>query len=308
VDEWLYPVLRFAHYALLLGLFGGTAFRLIGLRQSTALNTKLHAGRKLRVLACAAPIVSVAVMLFSIATMMGQPFWQVELTTIEAMITGTSIGWAFLVRLALLLTASATLILNPRSTYANAIAALLFGLALVTFAWSGHAAASEGALGAAHKLSDAVHLLAAGLWLGAIGWFLCLTVDIHRRPGMIVPEDLLADMHRFAPLGVLLVAVVGFTGLTNAQLIFGLENSAAVLGTGYGMLLIVKIGLVGSMLIFGARNALAGQRHSKAGPLRTAGAGNILAQLRVALAGELALAMLVIGLTAWIGTMSPMVE
>ena len=32
MGDWLEPGLRFLHYALLLGLFGWTAFRLIGLR------------------------------------------------------------------------------------------------------------------------------------------------------------------------------------------------------------------------------------------------------------------------------------
>lgn len=260
----------------------------------------------LATLTCTALILTVAVMISSVATMMGQPVWQVELATLEAVITGTSIGWAFLVRFALLLMAVATL--NSKSIYANAASVSLFGFALATLPWSGHAAASEGAFAVVHKLSDSLHLLAAGLWLGAIGWFLYLTVDVHRRAAGIVPENLLADMHSFAPLGVILVGVVGITGLANAQLIFGLENSIAVSGTGYGVLLIAKVVLVGFMVAFAARNALFGRRHSNAASSRFGDTTNIMAQLRISLAAELALATIVIGLTAWIGTLSPMVD
>lgn len=50
-------------------------------------------------------------------------------------------------------------------------------------------------------------------------------------PARLSAVSLLTVMHRFAPLGVALVAVVSITGLINAQLIFGLENSATTLKT-----------------------------------------------------------------------------
>ena len=259
-------------------------------------------------LAWAAMFVSVAVMIFGVAAMMGQPVWQLELATIEAVITGTSIGWAFVVRLVLLFMAAATLMMNSRPIYANAVAASLFGFALATLPWSGHAAGSEEVWGVVHKLGDTIHLLAAGLWLGAISWFLYLIVEVDRRPGEIIPDGVLADMHRFAPLGVILVGIVGVTGLANAQFIFGVENSLAVLKTGYGALLIGKVMLVGLMLIFAARNAHFARRHSKVVSPQTGDTAHIVSQLRISLATEIALATAVIGLTAWIGTMSPMVD
>jgi copper resistance protein D len=35
MNEWLQPALRFFHYLLLLGLFGWTAFRVVGLRAAS---------------------------------------------------------------------------------------------------------------------------------------------------------------------------------------------------------------------------------------------------------------------------------
>jgi putative copper resistance protein D len=82
----------------------------------------------------------------------------------------------------------------------------------MTLGWSGHAAATEGALGWVHRLGNGVHLLAAGLWIGAIGGFGHLTMIAHRKPGRVPVVPLLAAMHAFAPFGVALVATVSITG------------------------------------------------------------------------------------------------
>jgi len=308
VEDWLYPLLRFAHYALLLGLFGITAFRNIGLRQTMKLEPVRHDNGALTIAAVMAPVLTIVLMLVSIAAMMAQPALQLEWATIEAMVMSTSIGWAFLVRLGLLVAAACTPIVFGRSSSAISVAALLFGLALTTLAWNGHAAATEGTLGTMHRLNDAVHLLAAGLWIGAIGWFVHLTRVAHSRPDFITSEALLSDMHRFAPLGILLVSVVGITGLVNAHLIFGLENSANVLMTNYGWLLVAKIALVGFMLLFAARNALFARHHSSAQQPCSEDVNSTLAKLRTSLAVEATLALAILGLVAFIGMMSPMAD
>ena len=304
MDDWLYPLLRFAHYTLLLGLFGITAFRCIGLRETLAQQSKRKNNGALAVAAVVAPVLTITLMFLSIAAMMAQPVWQLEWATIEAMVMSTSIGWSFLFRLGLLSAAAFTLILFGRSTFGTLVAACLFGLALATLAWNGHAAATEGTLGTIHRLNDAAHLWAAGLWLGAIGWFVHLTRVASRRPDMIAPIALLSDMHRFAPLGVFLVFAVSVTGLVNAHLIFGLHNSADVLKTNYGWLLVAKIALVGFMLLFAVRNALLGRR-LPAAP-HSVDISSTLAKLRTSLAAEVTLALAVLGLVAFIGTMSPL--
>lgn len=303
MDDWLYPLLRFAHYTLLLGLFGITAFRCIGLRETLASQSTRQDNGVLAVAAVVAPVLTITLMFLSIAAMMAQPVWQLEWTTIEVMVMSTSIGWAFAVRLVLLL-ATAILMVFGRTSSAVSVAALLFGLALTTLAWNGHAAATEGTLGTVHRLNDAAHLLAAGLWIGAIFWFVHLTRVARRQPHLFAPASLLSDMHRFAPLGSLLVCVVSITGIVNAQLIFGLNNSADVLKTNYGWLLVAKIALVGFMLLFAARNALLGRR-LPAAP-NSVDINSTLAKLRASLAAEVTLALAVLGLVAFIGMMSPL--
>lgn len=306
MDDWLHLALRFAHYAVLLGLFGLTAFRLIGL---TKIDLDTVAGRidaVILVLAIAAPFVSATQMLASIAAMMGQSIWQLEWPTVHALLTETSLGWAFLLRLALLVVAAAMLLSARRYRLALPCAASLYAVVLATLAWSGHAAASEGVAGILHRLADAAHLMAAALWIGAILWFLNLTVIAHRPAGHGLAGPLLLAMHRFAALGLLLVAIIIGTGIVNAQLIFGLENSQSVFDTSYGRLLIAKVVLVGFMLLFGARNASIGRRHAKSVGHSNADTITILASIRRSLGAELAVGILIVALVASITMMSPM--
>lgn len=290
--------LRFLHYAALLGLFGWTAYRSIGLR-GRIWTQVARRGAALITAAVAALLVSAALELVSIAAMMGMPVETLDWPVIEAMLLGTDMGWAFLIRIGLLLAAMLALV-----TSRTALAALCYAAALMTLGWSGHAAASDGWLGLSHRLNNGVHLLAIGLWLGAIGWFLRLTRLAHRRDGRVSAPQLLAVMHGFAPLGVLLVGTAVLTGIINAQLIFGLENSATVLTTPYGRLLAAKIVLVTGMMGFGARNAGLGRRHAA----KTIAIDEVavLRALRASLAGELAFGVAVVALVAVLGMMSPM--
>ncbi|WP_156840626.1 CopD family protein [Novosphingobium aquimarinum] len=298
--------LRFLHYAVLLGLFGATAYRVIGFRGTAWAGLGQRPAGWI-VAAVAAPLISTALQLSSIAAMMGTPIGDLDRAIVEAMVLGTSLGWAFLIRLALLLAGLIALLASRRG-----IAALCYAGALLTLGWSGHAAATEGALGLAHRMNNGGHLIAAGLWMGAIGWFWTLTRRARRPGAPFAPAALLSVMHGFAPLGVVLVGAVALTGIVNAQLIFGLANAPQVLPTAYGILLALKVGLVLAMMSFGAHNAMLGRRQATQSPtqIRTEADPTdlevVLAALRKSLASEFALGIAVIGLVAVLGMLSPM--
>lgn len=299
--------LRAAHYALLLGLFGLTAFRVMGLRQ---LPVSARVSRTVQAEALAAPLLTVALFVAGVAAMMGQPLGAADWATVEAMVLTTDMGWAFAARTALLLAAIPALLAKDGTATGRAIAAGLYAAALMTLPWSGHAAAQGGAFGTLHRLNDALHLLAAGYWLGAIGWFAALA----RRAGPstraasdgVPPPLLLAAMHRFRPVGIALVAVVALTGAVNAQLTFGIGQTAQVLTTPYGQLLALKITLVALMLAAAARHSRlartsAAQAHSEEAAAALAAArGSLLAELMFAAAVIIAVAVL--------GMLSPMPE
>lgn len=304
MEDWLQLTLRFLQYALLLGLFGWAGFRSLCLASADWL--PLEGGRTAALVAAGlAPIVSTALMLASIAAMMGQPVTTLDWSMIEAMTLSTDLGWAFMTRTTLLVAGLVALVIGRGA--GRSMTALCFAAALMTLGWSGHAAATEGALGWVHRLGNGVHLIAAGLWLGAIGWFWHLAVIAHREPARLYPLPLLTVMHRFAPLGVALVAIVSVTGLLNAQLIFGLENSVVTLTTSYGLLLAAKIVFVGGMLAFGAHNAWISRRSGGPNADADQSEGAALASLRRSLAGELTLGLVVVGLVAILGMLSPLI-
>lgn len=296
MEDWLHPLLRALNYALLLGLFGLTAFPHIGLRNID----DAPAGRSVTILAILAPLVSVALMLVATAAMMGQPVWSLEWSVVQEMISTTTMGWAFALRATLLM--AAMFFMRSRTL----IAAVLYGLAIATLPWSGHAAAGEGMAGNLHRANDAVHLLASGLWFGAIGWFTWLAASPHRNSALALP--LLRAMHRFAPLGVALVVMVTLTGLVNAQLIFGLGSSWTMLSSAYGQLLAGKVVLFGLMLLCAARHANMARKAALTGEQATTDRSTVLSAIRTSLIAELVLGFGVISAAAVLGLLSPMVE
>lgn len=305
--EWLAePVLRFAQYVVLLGLFGWSAFGRIGL---PALGWQEDYRRPALAMlaATAAPIVSAALMLLSIATMMGLPVSALDWPMTEAMLLGTDMGYAFMVRTGLLLAGLVALLAVGHNSAGPMLTASCFAGALMTLGWNGHAAATEGGLGLFHRLNDGIHLIVAGLWLGAIGWLWTLTVQCHRDSDAMRAQVLLKVLHRFAPLGITLVALVALTGIINSHLIFGLINFAAILVTPYGVLLTCKILLVAAMLLFGAYNARTSKSLGSTAGLAEANPRPVLAALRRSLASELLLGLTVTGFVAVLGTMSPFV-
>lgn len=302
--DWLHPALRFAQYAVLLGLFGSLTFRLLGLRSLAA--PWLATGPVALIAAVVAPLITVAVMLVAIADMMGQALWDLDWTTIASLVTTTDMGTAFLAREALLMGAAAVLALVKPVTRSQVGAACLYAVALMTLAWNGHAAVSEGWLGLAHRLNDWVHLLAAGIWMGAIGWFTLLVLVAHREPTRMPPAPLLHLMHRFARVGLALVGVVSLTGTINAQLIFGIGNSLTVLQTRYGWLLAAKMLLVVLMLLCAARHARVAAQIAGKPERDSRRADATFAKLRRSLTAELVLAVGVLITVAFAGVAAPM--
>lgn len=297
MDDWLTPLLRLLHYAALLGLFGAAAFAALRLR-----GVVTGPGRGLLAAAWAAPLISIALFLAAVAAMMGQRLAALEWASVEAFLFSTSIGYAFVLRIAALIAGLVLLLRARRSGGSPGPAALAYGLALATLPWTGHAAASEGTAGLVHRAGTIVHLLAAGLWIGGIGWLLALVAQRRRNPERIAAGTVRAAVRGFAPLGVACVALVVLTGAVSAEMIFGLDQLRAVLGSAYGQLLAAKLALVALMLVCAAINRRLGQRWPEDG---APAEDTVLPRLRASLTAELALALGAIALVAVLGMLMP---
>lgn len=297
MDALIVPILRFFHYALLMGVFGLTAFRLIGLKPEVAAHMPDTHGWRAPAL-MAAPILSCALMLMQMAQMMGLPLVQLDWSIVDVLATQTPMGWAFLLRLLSLVLAGLVLLIWPLRTKTLWAVAGLYAVALASLAWSGHAAATQGHLGLIHRANDALHLWTTSLWMGAIGTFLSLAVRAYRTPEKLPPQVLGAALRAFTPLGVALVMLSFATGLVNADMIFGLTHIGQILAEPYGQLLLLKLVLVGAMLGCAVFHAGSVRRsaQSSAQP----------AELRASLSLEFGLLLAILALVAWLGTIMPM--
>lgn len=123
-------------------------------------------------------------------------------------------------------------------------------LALV--ASTGHAGATPGFSGRVHLLSDMVHLLSAGAWVGALPAFAVLLGEAYRRNDPAWRAIAIRTTRRFGWLGMVCVATLLVSGAFNSwNLLAGPRDLVA---TDYGQLLLLKIVLFGAMVTIAAVN------------------------------------------------------
>ena len=220
------------------------------------------------------------------------------------LLTQTSVGMAWDIRVVSLLFAVGVAFLGfGRQRTGFGTQALLGGVALATLAWAGHGAMSEGALGWLHLGSDIVHLLIAGAWVGAIVALVLLALHAAGQQGHETVRLLSDAASGFARFGTVIVIVLVVSGILNYLLIIGPSLDGLVDGL-YGRLLLAKLGAFAGMLVLAAANRF---RHA---PVlqRAFDDGDTSAAIRTlkqSLWAEMGLAILVLVLVAWLGTLDP---
>jgi putative copper export protein/mono/diheme cytochrome c family protein len=133
-------------------------------------------------------------------------------------------------------------------------AAVLAAVYLATLAWAGHAAAGPPEERSLHLTSDAVHLLAAGAWLGALPG-LAFLLGRAQRISNVPSLDTAADVtRRFSALGVASVGALLLSGLANTWYLVG--DVPALVGTDYGRVLLAKLALFAAMITLALVNRL----------------------------------------------------
>ena len=138
---------------------------------------------------------------------------------------------------------------------------LLIGSALVLIVagvWTSHAAARSGHRATLMTL-DALHQLAAAVWVGGLAHLLVAALAPAERPWS--PRIL----QRFSTLalGAVAMLIVAGTGLTLGYV----DGIHALLGTAYGVMVLTKIVLLVGLLALGAANFFAVRRFSAARPV-----------------------------------------
>jgi len=159
--------------------------------------------------------------------------------------TGTRFGQTLLARVVLVLLATcAAFIPGRRGGAALAIAMMIAAALQGQF---GHAGAAGGAEGDSLLVSEALHVIAAGAWLGGL-------LPLWLAVGLLPPPLATACCQRFTPIGLACVLVLAASGLLQALDLIG--TLPALLGTPYGHIAMVKISLFAVALVLAWLNRL----------------------------------------------------
>ncbi|MGY2184959.1 Copper resistance protein D [compost metagenome] len=294
-------VLRFSLYVDLLLLFGVALFGLYSLRGPERVSGVVLPFRSLLgATTVLAMVLSVVGMLLMVSNMSGESNLAELRPHIEMMVLETDAGSAWTIRIIALLVAGLAMLIHPRApTVGLVLTAFAGGVALASLAWTGHGAMDEGIW---HFTADILHLLAAGAWLGALVAF-ALMSQTHVLQTEKHIRLLTRAVSRFESVGALIVAVIAVTGVVNYLFIAGAKVDEVFLSA-YGILLFIKVALFAGMLVLAALNRFhLGpflERSLRDGQHRVAANA-----LRRSVMMELVAAVLIVGLVAWLGTLSP---
>jgi copper resistance protein D len=248
---------RFVLFADLMLMMGLAAFPLYALRRTDPGEARIASElAAVQPWLCGAGLlISLAGMLVLTASMQGIAIGDLDTNMLLSMAIETDAGKAWIVRMLVLALATVAAIQRDRYPFLAATGlSVASAIALASLVWSGHAAASEGLAGTGHRLSDALHLIAGGIWFGAIAAFLILLRPTAEDVGQAKVVLAARSLDQFARIGTICVLIIAATGLINLEMIVGIAQAGRMVGTTYGDLLIAKLLLFGLMLGLAALN------------------------------------------------------
>lgn len=243
---------RFAHYVALAVAFGSFAYG--------GASWGAVAGRAARRAAFWASLAVVAttlaVLLATVVGLGGNLDAARDPTLWGAVLGETDFGrvWAVRIAMAVLLLGVAVLFLRGSARVTRTVGLLLSGGLLTTVALTGHAQIESGAEGLAHRAADAVHLIAAAAWIGAMPPFLVLLRRTGPDRPVESPSLAARQLQAFHSIGLAAVLLLIATGLVNSWFLVG--DVARLFDTQYGLVLVAKLALFCGMVGLAADNRL----------------------------------------------------
>jgi putative copper resistance protein D len=299
---------RFLHFATVMALFGLALFPLYAYPSRVG-KAPARLSRWLRVmLRMATPLAllsGIAWGLFTVANMTGALSAAVDPDTLWSVFRETGFGQVWMARLVLIVALLAPIrgLINPGRP--EWVTAGISAVVLVSLAGVGHTQVNEGTMRLIHMSADAVHLLAAGAWLGGL-LPLAYVLTVGRRSP--TPEDTAETsitLLRFSGMGSAAVALLVGSGLINAWFLVG--SLSALMGTAYGQLLVTKLCLFAGMLALAALNRFwLVPSLVKAKPFGQP--ARWLLRLRWHVLGEQVLGLIIVLSVSMLGTMQPAVS
>jgi putative copper resistance protein D len=144
---------------------------------------------------------------------------------------------------------------KPTARLAQHMAQLVLAIVLlVSPAWVGHAGAVPGDAGEFSLAADALHLLAAGVWLGGLPPLAMLLAGAWGKKERGWAVLTATAVRRFSVLGVGSVGLLLASGIVNSW--YELGGVGDLVATPYGRLVLAKVALFAAMVTFAAINRL----------------------------------------------------
>lgn len=295
---------RFAHYLALVIAFGAFAYGGVTWNESAEASSRRVAFWASLAVAAG----TLAVLLATVVGLGGSLDAARDPTLWSAVLNETDFGRVWVVRVVLsaLLIGVAALFLRASGTAMRRLGVLLAGALLMTVALTGHAQVESGAEGLVHRTADAVHLVAAAVWIGALLPFLMLLRRTGADRKVDRPDRAARQLQAFHSVGLVAVLLLIATGLVNSWFLVG--DVSRLLDTTYGLVLLAKLVLFGGMVALAAANRLR-LVPRLTGVLRDGrDARAALDRLRTHVRAEFLLGILVLLAVAILGAMAPATE
>ena len=239
---------RFLDFLLLLLCVGGIAALVLALGAASVEVRR----RLLKVLAGSAIALAIVALLgiaFQGAAAGGISLRQAFSWDVVSSVAETRFGRLSLTRAALAVAIAVLVLLvlraGGRMSRPVTVAAILLGLGLVvTPGFSGHASVS----GAVALVADAAHVQAAAVWVGGLAFVVAALVLARGDRWPLAASS----VPRFSTMAVVSVAILLVAGTVNGYL--QVRAWRGLWDTEYGVLLLIKVGLVVPLLALGAYN------------------------------------------------------
>jgi putative copper resistance protein D len=237
------------------------------------------------------------------ASMSGLPLGEAMTSEVlSTVLNETQFGLVLEIRLVLAVVLAVCLACDRLALSRRLALAPALGLA-ASIAWTGHAGSTPGETGIPHLAADMLHLTAAAAWIGGLVSLTWLLAGSRRDPAQ---ASLARDAtRRFSTLGIVSVATLFSTGIVNAWILVGSLN--ALIATGYGRLLMLKISLFAAMVAFAAVNRfwltprliLSTESGQQLNPLRRLTRNSMI---------EIVLGLAIYGIVGVLGTLHPAIH
>lgn len=287
--EIIVATLRGTHVVALVSIFGTlVAIAMMRGTSPEAAHLQSNLRRLVRISVACALATGVIWLCVESAVIAGADTLTETLSAIPVVAFQTQYGRWFICRCVVL----AVLFVLPLSRRTGLICALpLSGVTLAIEPMIGHAGAIGGNVGTELIASETLHLLAAGAWLGGL---LPLFIAVS-----ILPRQAAATACRnFTPVGLSAVLLLAGTAVVQvAELMGGLPG---LLGTTYGHVALVKLGLFLVLIALAATNRLVLTEHLARNPQDAA-----QRHMRASIAIEMVLGAAVVVTAGFLGSLAP---